>query len=167
FAAMAGSLLGCYFVVGAYNIDIFNLNRTGVIVGLCSAVVFAFYTLRCEYGLRRYDPWTVAFYGLLFAAVTWNILQPPLSAFLRPSEFSQWWWILFVVFFGTVLAFTCFNQAILRIGAVRTSITATLEPITAGFIAWFLLSETMTIWQVMGALLVIASVALLQASRNS
>ncbi len=166
FAAMAGSLFGCYLVVGGYSLDLLQMNREGVLVALSSAATFAWYTVRCEYGMRRYPPWTVVFYGLLFAAVVWNILHPPLTAFLRPSGFSQWWWVFFIAFFGTVLAFICYNEGINRIGAARTSITATLEPITAGFIAWLLLAETMEVWQLLGAVLVIVSVILLQVGKN-
>jgi drug/metabolite transporter (DMT)-like permease len=166
FAAMAGSLFGCYLVVGGYSLDLLDMNRAGVLSALASAVTFAWYTVRCEYGMRRYPPWTVVFYGLLFAAVTWNILHPPLSAFLRPSGLAQWGWVLFIGFFGTVLAFICYNEGISRIGAARASITATLEPITAGFIAWLLLGETMELWQILGAALVIASVILLQAGKK-
>ena len=162
FAAMAGSLFGCYLVVGGYSLDLLHMNRAGLFSALASAVTFAWYTVRCEYGMRRYPPWTVVFYGLLFAALTWNIFHPPLSAFLRPSGLAQWGWILFIAFFGTVLAFICYNEGIMRIGATRASITATLEPITAGLIAWLLLGETMELWQILGAALVIASVIGLQ-----
>jgi len=65
-----------------------------------------------------------------------------------------------------VLAFICYNEGIKRIGATRASITATLEPITAGFIAWLLLGETMELWQILGAALVIASIIGLQLSRK-
>ncbi|MFH1079215.1 MAG: DMT family transporter [Pseudomonadota bacterium] len=166
FAAMAGSLFGCYLVVGGYSLDLLHMNRAGVLVALSSAVTFAWYTVRCEHGMRHYPSWTVVFYGLLFAAVTWNILHPPLTAFLRPSGFAQWRWVLFIAFFGTVLAFVCYNEGINRIGAARASITATLEPITAGFIAWLLLAETMEVWQLLGAILVIVSVILLQVGKN-
>ena len=166
FAAMAGSLFGCYLVVGGYSLHLLDMNRMGVLSALASAVTFAWYTVRCEYGMRRYPPWTVVFYGLLFAAVTWNIFHPPLSAFLRPSGIAQWGWVLFIAFFGTVLAFICYTEGINRIGATRASITATLEPITAGLIAWLLLGETMEVWQLLGAALVIASVIVLQAGKK-
>lgn len=167
FAVMGGSLFGCYLVVGGYNLDLLDMNRTGVLSALASAVAFAWYTVRCEYGMRRYPPWTVVFYGLLFASMTWNIFHPPLSAFLRPSGLVQWGWVLFIAFFGTVLAFICYNEGIRRIGATRASITATLEPITAGLIAWLLLGETMEVWQILGAVLVISCVTWLQAGSES
>lgn len=164
FAAMAGSLFGCWLVVGGYNLDLLHMNRVGLLSALASAVTFAWYTVRCEYGMKRYPPWTVVFYGLLFAAVTWNILHPPLSGFLKPSGAAQWGCVLVVGFLGTVLAFICYNEGINRIGATRASITATLEPITAGFIAWLFLGETMELWQVLGAAFVIASITALQLS---
>jgi drug/metabolite transporter (DMT)-like permease len=167
FAAMAGSLFGCYLVVGGYNLDLLDMNRVGLASALASAVTFAWYTVRCEYGMKRYPPWTVVFYGLLFAAMTWNILHPPLSSFLRPSGPAQWGCVLIVGFLGTVLAFICYNEGIQRIGATRASITATLEPITAGFIAWLLLGETMEVWQILGAALVIASIIGLQLGRSA
>lgn len=163
FIALMGLIPGCYLVVGAYNLDLLNMNRAGVLAALCSAVLFACYTVLSARGMRRYDPRTVVFFGLLFSAVIWNILHPPLAAFLSLSGIAQWGCVLFVGIVGTVIAFTCYNQAIFRIGAVRTSITATLEPITAGFMAWILLSETMESRQILGALLVIASVIVLQA----
>ncbi len=166
FAAMAGSLFGCYLVVGGYNLDLLDMNRVGLASALASAVTFAWYTVRCEYGMKRYPPWTVVFYGLLFAALTWNILQPPLTAFLKPAGPVQWGCVFVVGFLGTVLAFICYNEGISRIGATRASITATLEPITAGFIAWLLLGETMEVWQTLGAALVIASVIGLQLGRS-
>ena len=167
FAAMAGSLFGCWLVVGGYNLDLPALNRVGLLSALASAVTFAWYTVRCEYGMQRYPPWTVVFYGLLFAAVTWNILHPPLTGFLKPSGAAQWGCVLVVGFLGTVLAFICYNEGINRIGATRASITATLEPITAGLIAWLLLGEAMEPWQVLGAALVIASIIGLQWSGRS
>ncbi len=164
FFAMAGSLFGCWLVVGGYNLDLLHMNRVGLLSALASAVTFAWYTVRCEYGMKRYPPWTVVFYGLLFAAATWNILHPPLAGFLTPSGPAQWGCVLVVGFLGTVLAFICYNEGINRIGATRASITATLEPITAGFIAWLLLGETMEMWQVLGAVLVIVSITGLQLS---
>ena len=48
------------------------------------------------------------------------------------------------------------------IRATRASITSTLEPIVAGFLAYFFLGETLEGLQVLGGAMVIAAIILLQ-----
>ena len=165
-ASLFGAVMGCYLMVGAYNLDLLHMNRTGIISGLASAVAFALYSVRSEYGMRTYAPWTVLFYALLFAAAIWNVLHPPFSAFRARYGASAWQWILFIGLFGTVLPFGLYNEGIKRICSTRASITATLEPVMAGVFAYGFLGEMMEPWQIMGAGIVIASILLLQAKQD-
>lgn len=160
--AIAGSVSGCYLMVGAYNLDILSMSRVGILSGLLSAVAFAWYSVKSEYGMHSYSPWTVVCYALVFAALVWNILQPPLGAFIKPYSAAEWGLIIFIGFFGTVLPFAFYNEGIRRIRSTHASITATLEPVAAGIIAYVFLNEVMEPLQVMGAVVVIASIILLQ-----
>jgi drug/metabolite transporter (DMT)-like permease len=164
--AIIGTLVGCFLVVGAYNLDLLTLNRIGIIGGILAAVAFAIYSLLSEYGMRKYSPWTVLLYGLLFAALTWNMLHPPLNAIFQAYEPVEMFWILFIATGGTILPFGLYFEGINRIRATHASITATLEPISAGFIAALFLGETMAPLQILGGLLVIASIVLLQTKPN-
>jgi len=166
-AAIFGALLGCGLVVEAYNLDLVTLNRAGIIGGICAALAFATYSVMGEYGMRTYDPWTVLFFAFLFAAIIWNILHPPLEALFHTYSPVQWSWILFIAFFGTVLPFGFYFEGINRIRSTHASITATLEPITAAAMSWLFLGESLDALQVGGGLLVVASVAILQAHRQA
>jgi len=166
-AAIIGAVSGCYLVVGAYSMDIFNMNRIGIFSGLVSAVAFAWYSVQSECGMRSYKPWTVVFYALLFASIIWNIFHPPLEAFMHSYSSASWWRIIFIGVFGTILPFGFYNSGIDLIGSTHASITATLEPIAAAFIAYFFLTEIMEPWQITGAVLVITSIALLQLRQKS
>lgn len=165
-AAIFGTLTGCFLMVGAYNLDLLSLNRIGIIGGILAAVAFAVYSVLSEYGMRKYNPWTVLLYGLLFAALIWNMLHPPLEAIKQPYEPVEWFWILFIATGGTIIPFGFYFEGIHRIRATHASITATLEPISAGVIAAVFLSETMAPLQILGGLLVIASIILLQTQPN-
>src|SRR3989339_685349 len=101
--SVAGAITGCYLVVGAYNFDLFSLNRTGIIAGIIAAIAFAWYSVQGEYGMRRYDPLTVLFYALLLAAVSWNIFHPPLEAFFHTRSLLEWSLIIYIGIFGTVV----------------------------------------------------------------
>ena len=164
--ALAGSTLGCYLVVGAYNLQILSLNLAGIVSGVFSAVAFAWYSIHGEYGMRRYDPRTVLFYAMSFAALLWNILHPPLQSFFHPYSGLQWGWIFYIGIFGTLMPFGLYLQGINLIRSTRASITATLEPITAGVVAYIFLNETMEILQIAGGLMVIGSVVLLQLKQE-
>jgi drug/metabolite transporter (DMT)-like permease len=160
--SIAGAVTGCYLVVGAYNLNLFSLNKTGIISGILSAVAFAWYSVQGEYGMRRYNPVTVLFFALLFAAITWNTLHPPLEAFFHTRSLIEWGMIIYIGIFGTVIPFGFYFQGINLIRSTRASITGTLEPITAAAISYFFLNEILEPWQIAGGIMVIASIILLK-----
>lgn len=160
--AIMGTLIGCFLVVGGYNIDLLAMNQAGIISGLLAAIAFAIYSLLSEYGMRRYSPWTVLFFALLFAALVWNVMHPPLEAFFHAFSPVQWWWIFFIGVFGTILPFGLYFEGINLIRSTHASITATLEPITAAVISYIFLDEIMGPLQIFGGVMVIASVILLR-----
>ena len=164
--ALIGATSGCYLVVGAYNLQLLSLNLAGIISGILSAISFAWYTVHGEYGMRRYSPWTVLFYAMFFAAIVWNILHPPLEAFLHSYSPIAWGWILYIGVLGTLVPFGLYLQGVNLIRSTRASITATLEPITAGVISYIFLGEIMAPLQITGGLLVIASIILLQLKQE-
>jgi drug/metabolite transporter, DME family len=75
---------------------------------------------------------------------------------------TQWGCILYVALMGTLVPFGLYFEAIRLIRSTHASITATLEPITAGFVSYLFLEEAMEPLQLIGGVLVIASVILLQ-----
>jgi len=162
--ALIGAITGCYLVSGAYNLNMLSMNKTGIISGILSAIVFAWYSIQGEYGMRRYDSWIVLFFALLFAALSWNIFYPPFSAFIRPFSAVEWGWISYIAVFGTAVPFGLYMKGISLIRATNASITATLEPITAGIISSVFLGEKMDGLQIAGGGLVIFSIILLQVS---
>ncbi len=160
--AILGTLFGCFLVVGAYNLQLFALNRLGIIAGILAAISFAVYSILGEYGMRRYTPWTVLLYGMLFAALMWNSLHPPLEAFLHRYSLFQWGLILFIGICGTIFPFGLYFEGVKRIKPTHASITATIEPISAGVIAAVFLGEVMATLQIIGGLIVVVSIIVLQ-----
>jgi drug/metabolite transporter (DMT)-like permease len=163
--AVCGTLTGCFLVVGAYNLELLSLNKAGIMGGFLAAIAFAVYSIFSEHGMHKYTPWTVLFYGMLFAALMWNVLHPPLEAVFQRYTAIQWLWIGFVGLCGTILPFGLYFEGIRRISPTHASLTATLEPISAGVIAALFLGEVMAPLQILGGLLVIVSILMLQLFR--
>lgn len=165
-AAIVVSTAGCYLVVGAYNLELFSMNRMGAVAGLLSACAFAFYSMYGEHGMRKYNPITITFYAFLVAAVIWNLVQKPFSAFQLEYSVAQWGWILFIGILGTVVPFILYFKGISLIRSARAGITATLEPIAAGLISYLFLGESMEPLQIAGAVLVIMVIIVLQLNKE-
>ncbi len=160
--AVAISVSGCYLAVGAYNVDLLTLNWEGIVVGILSGLSYGWYAVYGERGMRRYDPLTVVFYALLFASVFWNTVLSPLEAFRVSYSSVEWFWIVYIVIFGTIIPYGLYSEGISLVRSTRASVTATLEPITAGFLAFFFLGESLQSLQLAGGALVLASVIILQ-----
>jgi drug/metabolite transporter (DMT)-like permease len=67
---------------------------------------------------------------------------------------------------GTLVPFGLYLEGINLIRSTRASITATLEPITAGVISFIFLNEILEPLQVTGGVLVIASIVILQIKQE-
>jgi drug/metabolite transporter (DMT)-like permease len=160
--ALILSIGGCFFVIDGYNIQLTQMNKLGIIGGLVSAVSLASYTLLGEKGMHRYPPWTILFYSLLFASLSWHIFYPPFRYLKASYSMVQWGLILYITVACTILTFGFFLAGINHIRSTRASITATLEPISAGFISFFLLGEVMQPLQILGGAMVIGAIILLQ-----
>jgi len=144
---------GCFFMVEAYSVSFFSLNKQGVIAGVLSAAFFSFYSLLGERVMRKYNPWTVLFYALVFAAIFLNTILPAKTVLLWKTELRWWLTVVYIISCGTVIPFGLYFMGIERLRATRASIVATLEPISAGIFSFMLLGEVLRAWQIFGGLL--------------
>ena len=70
-----------------------------------------------------------------------------------------------VAFSIAELDFAMLIAGVRRIGADGASVTAMIEPIIAGAVAWVLLGQSLSPLQILGGLVVLAAVAWAQVSR--
>ena len=157
---------GCFLVVGGYNLALLQMNLLGILGGLTSAITFAGYSLLGERAMHRYRPWTVIFYALAFSALTWHVVYSPFTYLTAGYSLAQWGWIFYISIVGTILPFGLFFAGINHIRSTRASITATLEPIFAGFLAFILLGERLLLLQIIGGSMVILAIVLLQLQQE-
>jgi len=161
-ASLILATVGCYLAVGGYNFDLLRLNQAGLMGGLAAAVSYAAYALVGERAMHNDGPWTIVFYALLVAAVIWNLIRPPFHFLSTDWDISQWLYITFIVIFGTIAPFGLYFAGINLVRSTGALITATLEPLTAGILAYLFLGESLEFGQLIGVAGVIGAVILLQ-----
>ncbi|HYQ61466.1 MAG TPA: DMT family transporter, partial [Desulfatiglandales bacterium] len=105
-------------------------------------------------------------YALAFSALTWHVAYPPFTYLRAGYTLAQWGWIFYIAIVGTIIPFGLFFAGINYIRSTRASITATLEPIFAGVLAFILLGETLLLLQIVGGCMVILAIVLLQLQQE-
>jgi len=164
--AIGLALIGCYLVIGAYHTAFNDLNWVGISSGIASALTFGFYTVYSKKGLAKYSTWTVFFYVLLFAALFWNLIHPPLILIGQGYSYTTWAMVFSIAILGTLTPFFLFFLGLKLLDPVRATVTATLEPIFATIIAFLFLGEALHFWQLIGGLFVVGSVLLMSLGEN-
>ena len=159
-----------------------SLDTLGVVTAVLAALSLAAYYLLGERALGRRDALSLAAWSFLAAAVFWALLQPwwtfPFErlddsvalaadpAATGATHLPVWVLLVYNVLLGTVAPFGLTLIALGRIGATRTGLVASTEPVLAGVVAWVVLDEVLTGWQVLGAAIVMGGIVLAETARR-
>lgn len=175
-AALALSILGIALLVELWSG--LTLDGLGVAAALGSAVTFAVYILSAERAVTRRDPVSLVCYGFLLASIFWAVLQPwtsfpvervddGVSLLGRLEDLSLPVWLLmgWMVVLGTIVPFALLAASLRHIPASRAAITAMFEPVAATVFAYAWLGESLTAFQLIGALVVLGAILLAQTAR--
>jgi drug/metabolite transporter (DMT)-like permease len=174
--AVAMCIVGLALIVEVWTGWAFS--TVGISAALGGALGLAAYLLLAERERRHRDAVSLSFYGFLFAALLWAVVQPlwqfPWSALDQTvslqgnlSQYSAPLWLLvgFVVVGGTIITFSLLTAALRHVSATRASIVATLEPVLATVVAWLWLGESFGAAQLVGGAVVVAGILLAQTAR--
>lgn len=173
--AIPVAVVGLGLAIGIASGDAFRaLAPVGVLAAVGAALAYAYYGLHAEALTRRRSAPAVLGLGLVAATLALAIALPwwsfPWSALAvvppeAPIAVDALWYSLYVVILGTLVPFTLLIAGLRRVGADGASVTAMLEPILAGAVAWVVLDQVLTPLQVIGAIVVLIAVTAAQVSR--
>ena len=80
-----------------------------------------------------------------------------MEVLLRPEVF---WNLLFLSVVASMVCYVMWNWVIAKLGAVVTTNWVYFNPIVTILFAWWLLSEKITVWFLLGSVLIIAGMLL-------
>ncbi len=142
-----------------------QLDALGVIYAWAAAISLAVYFVLGEAATAQpyhRDSITVTMYGFAFASLVWAIAQPwwsfPWHYLQGRSEpwgapgwrLPLWLLVCSMVLLGTVITFWLVVSSFKHISAAQASSFGMVEPVTAIVIAWALIGESLTLWQMLG-----------------
>lgn len=162
--AAAMTIAGCFFVVGAYDASLREVNAVGTVIAIIAMFTFASYLLLAERILRSYSPWGLLLYGLGFATVAWSIVRLP-TRLPWDLALANWPLVVGVVFIATLFPYLLTLGAVSLLPAARVGLTATFEPVVGAIAGFLLLGEVLEPPQIAGGVLVIVAIGLVQTAR--
>lgn len=176
--AVVLSLIGCVFVSGATNLLAWQTNPLGIVTGLTSGLLYAAYSLLGRKAiLRNINPWTTLFYTFLFAMLVLVLINlSPLSIipgsaqdfseiFYLHDNWSAWLLLLLLAGGPTLIGFGLYNVSLGKLPSSTANLILTLEPVFTIITAYFLLSERLTRFEIIGSFLILSALILLRVNQ--
>ncbi|MBX3093856.1 MAG: EamA family transporter [Cryobacterium sp.] len=155
-----------------------SLDPFGVFMALCAAVSLAIYFLLGEREVAKSSPMAVGFWSMGFAAVFWLAfgdvwaLEPgalgeaaSLGGALDAVVLPLWIIAVITVVFGSFTPFLLSLLALRHLTATAAGITASFEVVFAFVVAWLWLGESLELWQILGASVVLVGIVVAQTAR--
>jgi drug/metabolite transporter (DMT)-like permease len=162
-AGIALSITGIAIVVlGTAQGTAGQATILGDLLVLCGSLAWAIYTVLLK-------PYTEQVNGLQLSAFTMTGGALALMSVAWPAVVHASWstmpglgWaaILYSGIFALVVAYYIWYRGVRIIGPTRTAMYSNLQPIIAVVVAWIMLGETPTVWQIAGAAFVMTGLVL-------
>ncbi|MFD1417507.1 DMT family transporter [Companilactobacillus keshanensis] len=152
--SVISAIIGTFLIVTQGNFSGLAIPLSALIWGLLSAVGAALYTLMPISLLKIYDAvpivgWSMLIGGLLIGIFdqVWN-KTPQLTMVM-------WLEVIFVIIFGTMLAFLFYLQSLAYIDPTTASVLGAVEPLTAMILGVLFMHVVFNGYGILGAVLVI------------
>lgn len=164
-AALFLAFAGCVLVTGMAGSKLV-LSGVGLLTGLGAGLGYALYTIFGRYALDRgYSSMTITYYTFAFAALAvFPFMQPAgvmRTVFSGPQTFL---FMLLFVMTSTILPYLFYTWGLDYVENGMASILASVEPVVAALISFFVFRESMTLSQLCGVILVLASIVICNLS---
>lgn len=157
-STIASALLGVVGVALLVVTSSVRLDPLGVAAGLAGAVSMATgIVLTKRWGrpvsLLAFTSWQLVAGGLFL--VPFALALDPLPKSLTATNVFGFLWLGVV---GTALAYALWFRGVQSLPVAQVAMLGLLSPLVAAFVGWALLGQSLTPWQTMGAVIVLATV---------
>jgi len=137
---------------------VLHLSPLGDVLAFSAALCWAVYSLLMIPVNRKYDTLFITrkvfFYGLL-TMIPYFIWRPGLGIHLLVQQPELVWNLLFLGCVASMLCFLAWNWVLKKLGAVVATNYVYFNPVTTIIFAWLILHEQITLFFILGTLLIL------------
>ncbi len=154
------ALLGCALVSGIM-VGNLTVSLQGLLLGIASGLCYASYTVFAHYGLQHYGSYTMIYWTFVVAGLTsllWLDVSSLQAVFCQPKGILG---AVGLVVVATVLPYFFYTKGLEGVESGLASVIANVEPVVAALVGIFVFRETLTVWTVLGIVLVLFAAVIL------
>lgn len=165
--ALALAFAGVVCAVDPFHGAAARVDRLGLILSVGAAVAYAFMNLYGQKLARDMSSLVITTFTSTVSTVALMAVLPPRHWFTLAFTPGQWLFIVGLALFSTVIPMNLMYPAIRRIGAFHASVVSIAELPCILVLAYFILSERMNHWQMLGGGMILLSLVLMQPARDA
>jgi drug/metabolite transporter (DMT)-like permease len=166
-SAVALTWVGIFFSVGGFDLDELRANATGGFFAILAGISYGIYFLIGARFTRELGSARFTLYAMTASAAALAAHLLGTGDFAAIAHYDRGTWLLLIAI-GTICMFVPVllqAEGLRRVGAVRGAVVATVGPPTTVLLAYWLLDERLTGWQVAGMLLILSGILVLDLAR--
>lgn len=163
--AVVLALFGTFLLVTKGNITSLSISKLALFWGIASAFSLAFYTLQPLQLLARWGSGIVVGWGMLIGGLAFSFVHPPWK-FEGQWDIKSFIAVVFIIIFGTLIAFFCYLESLKHINASEASLLACVEPLSAAFLAVIWLHVAFGIEEWLGTACILATIMILSLNKR-
>jgi len=162
--AIVLAVSGTFLIITKGNIYSISISKLALFWGISSAFAAAFYTLQPRSLLAKWGSTLVVGWGMLIGGIAFSFIHQPWN-FAGQWSINSIFAVIFVVLFGTLIAFTCYLESLKYINPTETSVLSSVEPLSAAFLSVLWLHEQLGITQWLGTACIIVTIIILSRAK--
>jgi len=160
------ALAGCFFLLTNGSLTQLSVSMPAIVWGLLSAVALAFYTVYAVPLLKRYDSLVIMGWAMVVGGIAMSFIHPIWQMDFNRLTPEAYLYLVFVVIFGTMLAFLFYIASLHSLSPKETSLLGSMEPLASVLTMVFWLREPFGFFQWVGSVCIIGMLLLLALNKK-
>lgn len=163
--AIMFAMLGTFLIITKGNIHSISISKLALFWGIGAAFTSAFYTLQPRTILGKWGSTLVVGWSMLIGGIAFSFIHQPWN-FVGKWSINSMLAVMFVVLFGTLIAFYCYLESLKYIQPTEASVLSSMEPLSAAVLSVLWLRVALGTIEWLGIICVIAAIIILSNVRD-
>lgn len=162
YLGIAFGMLGMYLLVSQDYVTSKENSWLGIVAIACSMCAWGYSSVFIKKAQmpegQAQNASIQMFFGSLFLLLLSFSIGDVTTFELSQVQTDSWWSLLFLIFFGSIIAFSSFNYLLARISPEKVATSTYVNPIVAMLLGWWLGGELITMQSVVAAIVMLTGV---------